>query len=346
VVAAEAGWVAWEVLVGLETGTFISDLVATNPPSGDQMAQGDDHIRLIKQVLRNTFPTATRALNFPIVSAPQTSNFSVLSSADNTTFMVDTTGGTITAMLPSLVSTDAGWNCFFIKTNNGPSAIIIKPPSGSILSGGLALSNGTRRSIPNVRSRVFWTGSNWVAERVVGVPVGSIIPFSGLLLPVGFEWPNGQTLGSALLYPDYYVGVSASGLTHDLRGRGDVGKDDMGGTAAGRVTAGGSGVDGLTLGAAGGAETITLDISKIPSHAHGGGTGTDTPDHVHSYNQAITSGNQKPSSGGTAPFDTSTPVNTGGASARHTHSITAEGGGQPHNNMSPSIVLNKLLVVE
>lgn len=49
--------------MGLETGTYISDLVATNPVGAvDPKSQGDDHIRLIKSVLKNTFPNFTGAL--------------------------------------------------------------------------------------------------------------------------------------------------------------------------------------------------------------------------------------------------------------------------------------------
>lgn len=43
----------------LETATYIHDLVVTNPISTDGINQGDDHLRLVKQVLQNTFPNAT-----------------------------------------------------------------------------------------------------------------------------------------------------------------------------------------------------------------------------------------------------------------------------------------------
>lgn len=42
--------------MGLETGTFIEDLVDTNPNNADSQTQGDDHLRLIKAVLLNQFP--------------------------------------------------------------------------------------------------------------------------------------------------------------------------------------------------------------------------------------------------------------------------------------------------
>lgn len=48
--------------MGLETGTYISDLVATNPVSADPKSQGDDHIRLIKSTVQATFPNITGAV--------------------------------------------------------------------------------------------------------------------------------------------------------------------------------------------------------------------------------------------------------------------------------------------
>lgn len=46
----------------LETANFINGLVATNPVSTDPVAQADDHIRLIKSVLKSTFPNITGAV--------------------------------------------------------------------------------------------------------------------------------------------------------------------------------------------------------------------------------------------------------------------------------------------
>lgn len=49
--------------MGLETGTYISDLVATNPTPDDPKSQGDDHLRLIKSALLQSlggFPGAVQ----------------------------------------------------------------------------------------------------------------------------------------------------------------------------------------------------------------------------------------------------------------------------------------------
>ena len=43
--------------MGLETATYISQLVPTNPTSSDPVSQGDDHLQLIKSVLQAQFTT-------------------------------------------------------------------------------------------------------------------------------------------------------------------------------------------------------------------------------------------------------------------------------------------------
>ena len=48
--------------MALETGTYISDLVATNPTSGDLKSSGDDHLRLVKSTVKATFPNISGAV--------------------------------------------------------------------------------------------------------------------------------------------------------------------------------------------------------------------------------------------------------------------------------------------
>lgn len=45
--------------MALETATLVSDLVITNPASGDPVSQADDHLRLVKSVLQNQFPDSS-----------------------------------------------------------------------------------------------------------------------------------------------------------------------------------------------------------------------------------------------------------------------------------------------
>lgn len=53
--------------MGLEIATYISDLVATNPATSDPLAQGDDHIRLMKAAIKASFPLVNGPLNATMV---------------------------------------------------------------------------------------------------------------------------------------------------------------------------------------------------------------------------------------------------------------------------------------
>jgi len=55
--------------MGLETGSTISSLITSNPTSSDPVNQGDDHLRLIKSILKAQFPGAAGlGFNTPITA--------------------------------------------------------------------------------------------------------------------------------------------------------------------------------------------------------------------------------------------------------------------------------------
>jgi len=49
--------------VALESATYISDLVSTNPTGADSRATADDHIRLVKSTIKATFPNVAGAVS-------------------------------------------------------------------------------------------------------------------------------------------------------------------------------------------------------------------------------------------------------------------------------------------
>ena len=61
--------------MGFETGNYIDDLVITNPTAADPISQGDDHLQLIKKVVKQSFPSVDSAVHaiHPSATAPATS---------------------------------------------------------------------------------------------------------------------------------------------------------------------------------------------------------------------------------------------------------------------------------
>lgn len=116
----------------------------------------------------------------------------------------------------------------------------------------------------------------------------------------------------------------------DWRGRAIAGLDDMGNSAAGRLTASYFGTSGTVLGAAGGAESHTLLTAEMPNHTH---TLTD-PGHTHTY----TRGNIRGASGtsGTVVGDLTAGVATGSSTTGIT--IANTGGGSAHKNVQPTML--------
>jgi len=302
--------------MGLETSTYVSDLVATNPLGSDPKSQGDNHLRLLKSVLQTTFPNANKPLYFPNSEA-KSSDFSVLSSDQNKLFVITTSGGAVTATLPVLAAGDAGWECSFVKIGSSSNPYFVAPDSGTLQSGSLDALAKTRRSIPGAPIQAIWTGSEWFVTRAVGAPIGAILPFDGASLPVGYEWPNGQTLASASTnYPDYNA-YKGSGATRDLRQRFIAGHN-LDGSDAGRLTGQTGGVDGGTLGNTGGAETHELTEAQLATHNHGAGTYVAAS---HSHGAGTYS-----AASHTHSLGVSGSATTGNTNINHTHTVIGSTG--------------------
>lgn len=60
--------------MALESASYIDGLNSSNPAATDLMAQADDHIRMLKAVLKNTFPN----INAPVTQTPNMLNNGVV----------------------------------------------------------------------------------------------------------------------------------------------------------------------------------------------------------------------------------------------------------------------------
>lgn len=274
--------------MGLESPSFISDFISTNPEGTDARSQGDDHIRNMKSALKATFPSASRAFFFPTATT-KSAHLSVTSTDQNKTFYIDASGQTTSLLISlptNLTASDAGWQCTFCKGDFSSTPLIITASSASLNSGSQFSMSSLRRGISGVPFIAFWMGSVWLVTRCVQLPLGAVIDSPTPFLPIGFEWANGQILSSSALYPEFFA-FTGTLLLQDRRGRAAFGKDDMGGAAAGRITTASSGVDGTSLNAAGGGQTVLLTASNIPQIS-GSTTSTVTPPTVSHFARGIT----------------------------------------------------------
>jgi microcystin-dependent protein len=344
--------------VTIETATYVNDLQAVNPPSTDPVSQGDDHIRLLKTVLQNTFLNATRAFTVPGAFAYST-NQTLAKTHGESVIYCATASGAVTFTLPSLAALDAGWKCYFIKTSSDANPMFIKAAVGNVNSGGVASLAQARRCIPGAPSVAIWDGANWFIGRVLALPIGSCIEYLGTTLPPGFEWPNGQALSSAANYPEYSA-VMGTLITKDKRGYTSIAMDNLGGvTPAGRLPSGI--ILGSTMFAVGGQDAITLTVASLPPHQH------QVFVHETGHTHSIGGANQFNSNiglsafGGLGPVPQSIAAGSSGsaisgvtvgsvsgvASDNKTDSGSTLGlNNANHNNLQPSIMVNQILVVE
>jgi len=142
--------------MGLETATFVNNLVATNPVAGDTKSQGDDHLRLIKAALQATFPNASKAFYFPD-SAAKTIAYSVVAADMNKLLTGDATAGAFAFTLPTLAAGDAGWQVEIMKIDASVNAITL-----TATINGAANPTLTRRYEGAI---ILWTGTAWFMMR-------------------------------------------------------------------------------------------------------------------------------------------------------------------------------------
>lgn len=190
------------------------------------------------------------------------------------------------------------------------------------------------------------------------VPLGAMLPFTGTTVPnSNFAFPVGTAI-SRTTFATYFAMVSTTygvgdGVNTfnipDMRGRIPVCQDNLGGSAASRVTTAGSSIDGTTPGASGGGQNVTLDITMIPSHNHTGSSVGNPTTHPNTINSP---------SNGSVPTNVNSVGVTGGAQVvgtativptlvDHVHDLTiaSQGGGSAHTNMPPAIIVPYILRV-
>lgn len=227
-------------------------------------------------------------------------------------------------------------------TADGGTAFPIQSPVGSALGAGVMIAL-------TPYDLVFKTSvSAWILKGLFGITFPTLIPVGGMLdwtlgaVPnSNFALPFGQAI-SRTTYAALFAGYNALGLPYgagdgsttfnipDGRGNTIIGLDNMGGSAAGRVTA------ATSLGYTTGEQTHLLSSAEMPSHSHG----VTDPGHSHSLSSPVIAtsvGGALAGPGGSSGTISSTNSSTTGIS------IQNAGGGGSHNNLQPLLALNKIL---
>jgi len=138
-----------------------------------------------------------------------------------------------------------------------------------------------------------WVPSSPQASPNTIIPPGSIMDFAGAAAPAGWLLCQGQLISRAV-YAALFAAIgtlygagdgSTTFAVPDLGGRTTAGKEAV----ATRLTVAGSGVDGATIGSAGGNQNLS-------AHTHGGGSLT-TADHLHGVGSLGTGGHAHTAAG-------------------------------------------------
>jgi microcystin-dependent protein len=187
------------------------------------------------------------------------------------------------------------------------------------------------------------------------IPVGGLLPYVGASAPnSAFVLPFGQAI-SRSTYATLFAITSTlfgggDGSTTfnvpDLRGRAVFGQDNMGGSAAGRITGAGGNFDGRVIGNTGGAENQTLTVAQLPAAPPSGTwTFTGTPQ-TWSLNQSVlvvTGGNDSQAG---SDFARQSQVPTVTVTPAGTITNGNLGSGNSHPILSPAMTLPFILRVK
>jgi microcystin-dependent protein len=206
-------------------------------------------------------------------------------------------------------------------------SVICLSVTGNTTSGNATIASVTVDLTAMDHSPVGWPLSG------PGIPAGAtVLSVTSNSITMSANATITATAATVILAP-YGVGDGSTTFNvPDARGRVIAGRDDMGKSAASRMTSAGGGV-GTRLGISAGTETFTLTATHLPVHNHGvndaGHTHVITdPGHVHTltdpgHNHQSQVNNYPLSNQGTG---TSTPYNGAGAATGGSANIAATTG--------------------
>lgn len=204
--------------------------------------------------------------------------------------------------------------------------------------------------VANDRGSGSWTVLPDLRPELIGVPVGSISYYPGLIAPSKWFVCDGAAVSRATYSSLFEVigttyGEGDGSTTFNLPNAQEniiAGNGLMGGVSANRLTGRPGGINGNILGAKGGERDHTLLSTEVPAFS---GTTSEGGAHSHPSQSGVLrrTGSLTVATTGSKNMTSKSVGETNEAGA-HFHTITVNsGGGGAHSNLQPYIVLNTII---
>lgn len=313
-----------------------------------------------------TNASADPAVNWAEGQAPSSVNDSARAGMASVAKWRDDLNGSITTGGSSTAYTLSSNQVFAALTASYEVAFVVHATNGATVTLNVdSLGAKPLRSAPGVElpagvliqgtpyMATYYTSNSgeWILQGFYGnpynVPIGGMMPYLANTAPnSNFVFPYGQAI-SRTTYSTLFGLIGTTFGTGDgattfnvinMREKTIAGWAGMGGGSASAITTAGSGIDGATIGASGGAQNHVLTKAEAPTGLF---TLTD-PGHVHDLgvqpNGSLGTQSYAAQSGQTgAPSAGFVRSNTTGIS------ISDHGGDTAHINMQPTIIVPWLL---
>jgi len=206
-------------------------------------------------------------------------------------------------------------------------ALIVNGDSN--LNGNLTVSGSTATTNNLIANGLIKSSTDVFSNSLTLVPpAGSIMMFAGSTAPTGWFICDGTSYNTST-YSRLFgvIGGTFGGNLPDMRSRVPVGNGQ------------GAGLSNYTLGSAGGLESVTLDLTQIPSHSHRVIDGQ----HFHTYLDSTGNYGLAAADGGAGNNRDKTDQTRNTAATTSNITIDNSGGGLSHENRQPYIALNYII---
>jgi microcystin-dependent protein len=327
----------------LETATYLTDLVTSNPAHTDGLSQADSHMRLLKSTIKATFPNFTSGA----VQSTQAQIDAACTGLSPSRFFAGT------AALPGFTPVGSPSTGFWSPAAN-QVALSISGVQALLMGGTAIVSTMSITTTSGVAAAAIASVGAYSGGTGQLVPIGSTLLWWDDVLPTegGYAWANGQIIASAntvcpILLARWGTRFGGNGTTTmgvpDLRDTVPVGKSTMGAVASRALQT----LTNTVLGTLFGEANHILTVAELASHYHA--VGISDPGHTHSSNAAVNSGGSTTPGGAFAINPTgAATINAAvtGIRASSSNGIDtsySQGSGTAHNNVQPSTTCNYII---